>query len=257
MTSSPAERLGPSAGLSSFTLHLLAMLFMLCDHLWATFLGGVTWMSHVGRIAFPIFAFMLAEGFFHTKDVRKYRKRLILFALLSEIPFNLMMARSLFYPIHQNVLWTFLLGVFAMEALEKRRDRGLLYKAIFYPLVILGFYLLGIIGFVDYYGYGILMILLFYFTRRREGDTSGRRLWKMALQAVGLYWINCELMKGLLITVPFFGEIHQQGLALLALLPIWLYNGRQGPYNKAIRALYYWFYPVHMLLLGGTLALFY
>lgn len=60
--------------LTSFHLHLLAMAFMLCDHLWATVVVGNNWMTDVGRLAFPIFAFMVSEGFYHTKNLKNTQK---------------------------------------------------------------------------------------------------------------------------------------------------------------------------------------
>ena len=93
--------------LSSFTLHVLAMILMLCDHLWATLLPGQEWLTCIGRIAFPIFAFMIAEGFYQTSNRKKYLKRMFIFALISEIPFNLIMSSGLINPFHQNVLFTF------------------------------------------------------------------------------------------------------------------------------------------------------
>lgn len=74
-------------GIDSFMLHILAMTLMLCDHLWATLLPGQEWLTCVGRLAFPIFAFMIAEGYAHTSNVKKYMGRLFVFALVSEIPF--------------------------------------------------------------------------------------------------------------------------------------------------------------------------
>ena len=86
-------------GIDSFTLHILAMLFMLCDHLWATLFPAQEWMTCVGRLAFPIFAFMIAEGCYYTSNVKKYMLRLFLFAIISEIPFNLIMGSSVFYQV--------------------------------------------------------------------------------------------------------------------------------------------------------------
>ena len=70
-------------GLSGLDLKLLAMAFMLCDHMWATVIPGNDWLTCVGRLAFPIFAFQLAEGYAHTRDVKDYRRRVLLWAVIS------------------------------------------------------------------------------------------------------------------------------------------------------------------------------
>lgn len=108
--------------LSSFTLHVLAMILMLCDHLWATLLPGQEWLTCIGRIAFPIFAFMIAEGFYQTSNRKKYLKRMFIFALISEIPFNLIMSSGLINPFHQNVLFTFTLAILFMMLIEKIKN---------------------------------------------------------------------------------------------------------------------------------------
>ena len=109
--------------LTSFSLHILAMAFMLCDHLWATVIPGNEWLTCVGRIAFPIFAFMIVEGYFHTKKLKNYVLRLLIFAVLSEIPFNLMSGGSMFNPLHQNVLWTFLIGLGLIHLIERAKHK--------------------------------------------------------------------------------------------------------------------------------------
>ena len=76
--------------LSAAALHILAMVLMLMDHLWATLLPAQDWLTCAGRVAFPIFAFMSVEGYFHTHNFKKYAQRMLLFAVLSEIPFDLM-----------------------------------------------------------------------------------------------------------------------------------------------------------------------
>ena len=101
----------------------MAMIFMLCDHLWATIIPGNDWLTNIGRLTFPIFAFLTVEGYFHTKDLKKYVKRLLIFALISEIPFNFIMGSSWFYPLHQNVLWTFLLAIWLIHLNEKVKSK--------------------------------------------------------------------------------------------------------------------------------------
>ena len=117
-----------SFDISTAALHIIAMLFMLMDHLWATLLPAQEWLTCAGRVAFPIFAFMAVEGYFHTHDLKKYTLRLLLFALLSEIPFDLMYGGTWFYPVHQNVIWTLLLGILGihlMETVRKKQKTGL------------------------------------------------------------------------------------------------------------------------------------
>ena len=106
-------------------------------------------------------------------------------------------------------------------------------------------YLLGFLAMTDYYGAGGLTVLVFYFFR-------GRKWWCLAGQLAALYWLNVEVLGGLYYEISVFGTtIHlvQQGLALLALIPIWLYRGAQGCHSRSFRMLCYGFYPVHMLLL--------
>ena len=232
--------------ISAAALHIIAMTFMLMDHLWATLLPAQDWLTCIGRIAFPVFAFMTVEGYFHTHNLKKYMLRLLLFALISEIPFDLMYGGTWFYPIHQNVIWTLLmglLGIHLMETVHKNQKRWL-YVLTAFVTVVFGM-ILGTLCMVDYYGVGVLTVFVFYFFR-------GRRWWCLLGQFLALYWLNVELLGGLMYPVQLFGaefEVCQQGLALLALIPIWLYRGRQGYHSKPFQYVCYAFYPVHMLVL--------
>lgn len=231
---------------TSFSLHILAMAAMLCDHLWGTVIPGNDWLTCIGRLSFPIFAFLLAEGYFHTGNLKKYLRRLFLFALISEIPFNLAMGSRLFYPIHQNVLWTFLMAMGLIHWNEKVKAQHLWKRVLVGCASICLGYIGGIITFTDFYHAGVLTVLVFYFFR-------GRRWWCCLGQLLCLWYINFEMLGGLSYQVFLFGRIHfipQQGFALLALIPIWLYRGKQGFRSKWLQYSYYAFYPLHLLLLG-------
>ncbi len=231
--------------LTSFALHIMAMVFMIFDHLWGVFAtDGYLWMTCIGRLTYPIFAFMIVEGYFHTKNLKKYVLRLLIFALMSEIPFNLVMSSSWIAPLHQNVLWTFLIGILLIFLNEKANKKALWVRIlVFIGTALLGC-LLGIITFVDYNHGGVLIILMFYVFRERKW-------WALLGQIVCLYFISVEVISGQFIPIELFGktfELVVQSFCVLALIPIWLYQGKQGPYNKAIRYLYYGFYPTHLLL---------
>lgn len=232
--------------LTAAVLHIIAMTLMLMDHLWATLLPAREWLTCAGRVAFPIFAFMAVEGYFHTRSFKKYILRMLLFAVLSEIPFDLMYGGTWFYPVHQNVLWTFLLGLLGVWLMEQVRKKGKTWMYLLVcVLVVPAGLVLGTLCMVDYYGGGVLTVFVFYFLH-------GRKWWCFLGQLAALYWLNVELLGGLMYPVQLFGmefELCQQGLALLALIPIWLYHGRQGYHSKPFQYLCYAFYPVHMLLL--------
>lgn len=232
---------------TSFSLHIIAMVTMLCDHLWGTVIPGNDWLTCIGRISFPIFAFMIVEGYFHTKNLKKYVLRLLFFAVISEIPFNLAVGSRLFYPIHQNVLWSFLISIGLIHLNEKAKQSNKILKRLIVGIisVILG-YLIGIISMVDYFHGGILTVLVFYFFR-------DKKWWCYLVQFICLWYINTEILGGFGYEIQMGANTYfflRQSLALLALIPIWLYKGEQGYHSKTLQLIYYAFYPVHLLILG-------
>ena len=232
--------------ISTATLHILAMALMLMDHLWATLLPAQEWLTCVGRLAFPIFAFMAVEGYFHTHDFKKYALRMLLFAVISEIPFDFMYGGTWFYPVHQNVIWTLLLGLLGINIMETARKKRKKWAFILISvIVVIVGAALGTLCMLDYYGTGVLTIFIFYFFH-------GRKWWCLLGQLIALYLFNVELLGGLVYPIQLFGmefELCQQGLALLSLIPIWLYRGRQGYHSKPFQYLCYAFYPVHMAII--------
>ncbi|NMP38028.1 MAG: hypothetical protein GX051_07915 [Clostridiales bacterium] len=166
----------------------------------------------VGRLAFPIFAFLITEGFRHTRNVKKYALRLAVFAAVSEIPFNLIAAGEPFSLEYQNIFFTLLLGLAATAVVSGEGKEPLRIAAS--ALIALSASFLN----TDYGAYGVFIIVLFYLT-------SSRRVLRNCL-------CGCALL--IQLTAP------------LSLLPINAYNGKRGLNLKYV---FYVFYPAHLLML--------
>ena len=204
------------------------------------FFPQALWMRCVGRLAFPIFAFQVAEGWYRTHDRRRYFLRLALCGLLSEIPFDLAISGQPIDPGYQNVLWTFCIAaaaLWAMEALQRRLQIPL-------PLAALcagaAGYLLGEALQSDYFGPGVLTVLVFALCRQWH---IGRLPELAAMLVINGWLLPSADMTLWGVTLPV------ELLATAALLPIWLYRGRQGPHSPALQGIWYAFYPAHLLLL--------
>ena len=224
--------------INSFTLHILAMIFMVSDHLWNIFFPNQVWLYVIGRLAFPIFAFMIVEGFFRTKNRKKYLIRIFIFAIISEIPFNLFSSLAiravimLFYP-YNNVLWTFLIALCGLSLLEKIEKSKKLNKIIkFVGKIIISFISIMMAYLIksDYLGYGVITVLIFYFFREKNYRN-------IFFQAVFIAFFGKEIF------------IKVQIFAIFSLPIIWLYNGKQGIHNNFIKYMFYFFYPLHLLLI--------
>ncbi|HJD17657.1 MAG TPA: conjugal transfer protein TraX [Candidatus Fournierella excrementavium] len=233
--------------LTSFDLHLLAMGLMLCDHICLALMPDRLWMTCVGRLAFPIFAFLVAEGFIRTRSRARYARRLLVVALVSEVPFDLLAAGRPVYPLRQNVLWTFLIALGCMQLLEwAKADPRPAARFVLSAGAVLGGFLAGTAFMVDYFGPGVWTVLVFYFFR---GDGWRQRLG----QLLCLLFLNGWLLAGQTV-LPGGLALPIQAFAVLALPFIWLYRGRQGPHGRAVRWLFYGFYPAHLLVLAAAAA---
>ena len=235
-------------GLSGTALKYIACITMLIDHIGAscieagillpalaagaascggipvsTLLAADRVLRYIGRLAFPIFCFLAVEGFLHTHDVKKYVRRLLLFGLLSEVPFDLAFFRTPFDPSAQNVYWTLALGVLAMAGLKhyEKPDGSASWKGL---LCAAGCTLAALLACTDYNGIGVLIICALYLTR-------GDRKRQCIVGAVLFAW---EL------TAP------------LAFVLVWFYNGQRGACSPLQKKAFYWFYPVHLSVLAAV-----
>lgn len=204
-------------GLNTFTLKIIAIVSMLIDHIGHVFFPEVMLFRIIGRISFPIFAYVLAEGIYYTKDITKYMLRLGIFALMSEIPYDLAIMGSVLEFSHQNVFFTLFFGVLMFYTISNMN-----HVVMEYVVVIMAAMLCHFLN-TDYGSIGILTIFIFSVFRQRKIEK---------LLIVGLLFVG--LTGGL------------QLYALLALPLIALHNGEQGPKMKIF---FYLFYPTHLIIL--------
>lgn len=221
--------------LSGSMLKLLAVISMTVDHTAAILvseldvlrtpfsIGGRAFtlyyiMRMIGRLAFPIFCFLITEGFVHTRDKKRYGLRLLIFAVISEIPFNLLHGGSLVDLTGQNVFFTLFLGllmIYAFEVVSGEFKKFLVISAIGVITTLLK---------ADYGLYGVLLVFVIYLFRNAP-----------AVQALLAY------------------PLLSSGLAAwAAFVPINMYNGQRGFIKTPLlKYAFYAFYPLHILLLAG------
>lgn len=202
--------------LDSFQLKMLAIATMAVDHIGAVFFPQYMIFRYIGRIAFPIFCFLLTEGFFHTRNIRKYMVRLGLFALISEIPYDLAFQGEILEFGRQNVFFTLFIGVAMMYAFEKSTEWPV--KAV---EILLAMWFASTVN--SDYGYkGILLIAVYYILHERK--------WEQLI--FGALW---NVLWG---SVQVFG--------VLSSIPIALYRGKKG---LSMKYFFYAFYPLHLMVL--------
>ena len=179
-------------------------------------------LRYIGRLAFPIFCFLLVEGFLHTHDAKRYVQRLLLFGCISELPFDLAFFRTPFTLQYQNVYWTLALGLLAMAGIRhfetpagSSTSKGVLCAC--------ACALAAQLAHTDYGAIGVMLIAALYITR------ADRKKQCIVGAAMMLY----EL------TAP------------LAFVLVWFYSGQRGACGKVQQRVFYWFYPVHIAVLAG------
>ncbi|MCR5196615.1 MAG: conjugal transfer protein TraX [Pseudobutyrivibrio sp.] len=241
-------------------LKLLAVITMFIDHLAVTadvfgFLykfptcedlyinqATIYWiMRGIGRLAFPIYCYLLVEGFFHSKNLLKYGLRLLAVAIISEIPFNLVSTRQLFIFETNNVLWELLLGLivlFGIDSIKKYKEPFLESTRATQVAKVLAMAVVTALGMVisqvthlDYSHSGIACIVVIYLTHCSADKVKQLRGF--------IYGVIC------LTAISSTLEI----VALLDIVPLRNYQGHRGWDNKALRWFFYLFYPVHLSVL--------
>lgn len=226
-------------GLSIYSLKLIALITMVIDHVGVVFAYSILpyyeIFRGIGRISFPIYAFLIVEGFFHTSDRRKYATRLGVFALISEVPYDLAFEREFIDISSQNIFFTLLMGlltIWMLNSIDKgniRYPEKLLNKIGLVNLNSLARIIAmaggcGIAYLLEFsYSYaGVFLIICFYVFYEHH-------VWKM----FGNAFFNIGLYGGL------------QSLGTISIIPIALYNGKPGKRNW--KWFFYVAYPAHLL----------
>ena len=219
--------------LDGTTLKIIAMISMVLDHAGDMFFPDVMWLRMAGRLAMPIFSFFIAEGFAHTRDKKRYLCRIGVFALISEIPFDLAFEGKVGFG-HQNIMLTFFLSVIALMLFDRIRGgkdtevkQSSIGKTLLGVLAVAAIAALALLLRADYTVFGVVAVFLFYALRRKHQlIRSGAGVAFLALTRTMGYYCSTGL----------------------SFLPLALYNGKKG---KGLKWLFYVFYPGHLLLLAA------
>ena len=223
--------------LTSASLQLIAIITMIIDHVGLFLCGNDLGMRLVGRLAMPLFCFMLAEGFLHTKGKRwKYFGRLAIFALISQLPFDLL-SNSAVSPIRLNVMFTLATGFAAMALIEYGK-----WAVIGLPI----FFIVAEYLHMDYCAYGIAMIVGFYLISKFLGKKK-QKIWRWLAYIITFFTSTTIYVAA--------KQNATQLFALLAIIPIILYNGKLG--KRLPKWFGYIFYPAHLLAIFIIKSLFY
>lgn len=223
--------------MSAFILKIIACITMFIDHIGYVIFDGSSFFNYIGRIAFPIFAFQISQGYIYTKNINQYLKRLLMFAILSQLPFMLFY-NTISSGFVVNVVFTLLFGLICIVSYDK-------INKIFGILITI---ILGIIAEkfnFDYGFFGVTIILLFYIFR--ENKIALISSFVVAVLAKYTYEVLLFAKYGsgtILRAIQFYEPLCI--CTILSSIFIYLYNGKKGHNSKH---LLYLFYPLHLLLI--------
>lgn len=215
--------------MTSFILKLIALISMLFDHTGYILFGKFTFANYVGRLAFPIFAFQITEGFKHTKDLKKYFLRLLIFAIISQIPYMLFLNAIGSNIFTLNIFFTLILGLLVITIYEKCTNKLLCYLFAILCAIIAHF------GHFDYGWFGIATIFIFHLFKDK----------KILMNFYFILVVFINYFKNF-VTTPRIEYLFIILFCYLSLIPINLYNGKKG---KDLKYLLYIFYPLHLTIL--------
>ncbi len=214
--------------MTGLTLKLIAVVTMFIDHSGAIVFPGDIAFRYIGRLAFPLFCFLLTEGFIHTKNLFGYMIRLLVFAVISEVPFDWGLYGEFVHMDHQNVFWTLLLGLMAISCMELVQLENIYLTFMARCVIAVPYAALAQLFKTDYRAVGVLLIVSMYLLKR--------------------CFPAMILAGGVLLSPLFSSQIEI--CALLSYIPMYVYNGERGRVGRIGKWGFYVFYPLHFVILG-------
>ena len=229
--------------MTAFTLKIIALSAMFIDHVGVVFPDAAPfWFRAVGRLAFPIFVYLLSEGFRHTAAREKYLMRLLVFAAISEIPYDLVMGNTINFAANTNIFYTLFLGGVAIWLYERLKARygwqTLAVLAATLPTVIVAESLS-----VDFGGLGVLFIFAMYAIRPKVARliAFGAFALSQFIPLVMAHSLGIAIPTEYLLMIPF---------ALATVPLVAFYNGERGTKTQWAKWLFYVAYPAHLAVLA-------
>ena len=206
---------------------------MIIDHTGVLFFPSNDIFRIIGRISFPIFCFFIVEGYFHSKNIKKYLIRILLLGVISELVFDLLFYNQYFYLERQNTCFELFMGLLTIYVFDKLISK---YKVLPIIVIVLSIIISNLLR-LDYSYKGIILILCFYLVNKLKLNKIKRIL-----------YISLSITIFFLISIISKPNINYLGIFLS--LPFLLtYNGKIGYNNKIIKYLFYFLYPLHLLIL--------
>ncbi|MCL1925364.1 MAG: conjugal transfer protein TraX [Defluviitaleaceae bacterium] len=222
--------------MNALKIKIIAIVTMLIDHIGHILFPTELLFRYFGRIAFPLFAFLIANGAVYTKNINKYLARLGILAIVSEPLFDRMLGRQLNFFMHTNIFYTLFLAVAVIAIFKFTKEKNLILSYVVFFTASYAAYIIANYISTDYMGLGVLLILSLYVTK------------------------NSKLLLPFVISAFMFalyGIGNFLTFSLLSTIPIYLYNEIQGFNNKILQWGFYLFYPAHILILIVIRALVY
>ncbi|MGF6905657.1 TraX family protein [Fusobacterium sp. PH5-44] len=263
-------------GMTGFSIKIIATFVMFIDHItastfnmWIPFLYRNNFsleemeilrvsLRSIGRLSFPVFCFLVVEGFVHTKNIKRYILSMLIFGVISEVPFDMAIFNTIIYWGHQNVYFTLSLGLITLSGIK-------LYGKNFgiKLCIALGIAIMASLLKTDYGFYGVLLIVVLYIYRENR--------WKKYLLSsvvlimsyssdilitmIKYILTSANIKESLPLVINYIIESVPWGtyfayitFSIFTFIIMELYNGKKG--KNINKYLFYGFYPIHLLLLG-------